>query len=115
MLRSGLGDNHPFALACANNLANCLVDLQLPEQAEALGVDTLSRLKATYGAQHPDTLVCEANLVVTIRESGRTEEAESLRQKVIGEMSLVLGEEHPNVIALRHWRLQNRDLEPQPV
>jgi hypothetical protein len=96
-------------------LANCLVDLRLPEQAEALGIDTLSRLKATYGARHPDTLVCEANLTVTIQAGGRAEEAESLRQRVIDEMSLVLGEEHPNVIALRHWRLQNRDLEPQPI
>jgi tetratricopeptide (TPR) repeat protein len=115
MLRSGLGGNHPFALACAINLATCLVDLRLPGQAEALGLESLSRLTEAYGARHPDTLVCEANLAVTIREGGRTEEAESLRQRVMDEMSLVLGEEHPNVIALRNWRLQNLDLEPQPV
>ncbi len=115
MLRSALGDDHPFTLACANNLANCLVDLRLPGQAEALGVDTLSRLKEAYGPRHPDTLVCEANLAVTIRESGRTEEAEALRQRVTDEMSHVLGEDHPNVSALRNWRLQNRDLEPQPI
>jgi hypothetical protein len=115
MLRSGLGDSHPFTLSCAVNLANCLVDLRLLGQAEALGADTLTRLKEAYGSRHPDTLVCEANLAVTIREGGRTEEAESIRQRVIGEMSLVLGEDHPNVIALRHWHLQNRDLEPQPI
>jgi hypothetical protein len=115
MLRSGLGDGHPFALACAINLANCLVDLQFPEQAEALGIDTLSRLEKAYGARHPDTLVCKANLAVTIREVGRVAEAEALRQRVTDEMSLVLGEEHPNVLDMRNWRLQNRDLEPQPI
>ncbi len=115
MLRSRLGANHPFTLACAVNLANCLVELHSPEEAEALGTDTFIRLKEAYGARHPDTLVCEANLAVTIRESGRTQEAESVRQRVIGEMGLALGAEHPNVSALRHWYLQNRDLEPQPI
>jgi hypothetical protein len=115
MLRSGLGGNHPFALSCAINLGNCLVDLGEVDQAEALGTDTLSRLKEVYGPRHPDTLVCEANLAVTIHASGRAEEAESIRQRVTSEMSLVLGEEHPNVIALRHWHLQNRDIEPQPI
>jgi tetratricopeptide (TPR) repeat protein len=114
-LRSRLGNDHPFTLACAINLANCLVDLRKAETAEALGADTLIRLKKAYGPRHPDTLVCEANLAVTIRENGRAEEAESRRQQVLGEMALVLGEEHPNVTALRHWHLQNRDLEPQPI
>jgi hypothetical protein len=34
---------------------------------------------------------------------------------VITEMREVLGEEHPNIMALRQWRVQNRDLEVQPT
>jgi len=64
---------------------------------------------------HPDTLVCEANLAVTLRASGHPDEGSRLQQRVLTSLSLVVGENHPNVSALRQWRLQNRDLEPQPV
>jgi hypothetical protein len=50
-----------------------------------------------------------------MRESGKSEESEKVRQRVIDELSAVIGEAHPNVTALRQWRLQNRDLEPQVI
>jgi hypothetical protein len=34
---------------------------------------------------------------------------------VIAGLGQVLGADHPNVMALRNWRLQNRDLEAQPT
>jgi len=30
-------------------------------------------------------------------------------------LTKVLGEDHPSVAELRSWRLQDRDLEPQPT
>jgi hypothetical protein len=114
-LRARLGENHPFTLSCAINLASCLVETGLFGEAEELQAETLTRLKDTVGARHPDTLVCEGNFAVTMREHGRAEEADSIQHRVISELGLVLGGEHPNVAALRQWRLQNRDLEPQPI
>ena len=78
-------------------------------------METHTQLSKVLGATHPDTLVCEANLVVIAYTSGRTDEALQLQQRILTSMAIVLGESHPNVTALRQWRLQNRDLEPQPT
>jgi hypothetical protein len=114
-LRATLGDDHPSALCCAVNRANCLHDLGRHAEAEAQLEDTLERLTKTLGSRHPDTLVCQANLAITIRAGGNTEEAIRLQQLVIAEMREALGEEHPNITAVRDWRVQNRDLEVQPT
>ena len=113
--RGKLGDNHPFALSCAINLANCLADLGQLDEAEALEVEAADQLSEVLKPRHPDTLVCEANLAVTLHSSGRTEDAARLQQRVLADLGEVLGENHPNVGALRQWRRQNRDLEPQPT
>jgi tetratricopeptide (TPR) repeat protein len=112
-LRAKLGKSHPFALSCGVNMANCLYDLGQSDDAEALLTATLGPLSQTLGPNHPDTLVCEANLAIVIRDGGRTEEATILQQRVAHQLAAMLGETHPNVIAIRQWRLQNRDLEPQ--
>jgi MinD-like ATPase involved in chromosome partitioning or flagellar assembly len=113
--RGKLGDNHPFALSCAINLANCLADLRQFAEAEALEVEARNQLTKVLRARHPDTLVCEANLAVTLHSSGRAQEAARLQQRVLADLGVVLGPNHPNVGALRQWRRQNRDLEPQPI
>jgi MinD-like ATPase involved in chromosome partitioning or flagellar assembly len=113
--REKLGDNHPFTLSCAINLANCLCDLRQFEEAEALAVNTRSQLAEALGALHPDTLICEANLAVIQHASGRADEATRVQQRVLTSLAMVVGENHPNVAVLRQWRLQNRDLEPQPI
>jgi hypothetical protein len=47
-----LGDDHPFALACAANLA---LDLRAAgRDADQLAADTLARLTAVLGASHAD-------------------------------------------------------------
>jgi tetratricopeptide (TPR) repeat protein len=114
-LRATLGDDHPSALSCAVNRANCLHDLGRHAEAEAQLRDTLDRFTKTLGRRHPDTLICQANLAVTVRASGNTEDAIRLQQLVIAEMREVLGDEHPNIMAVRDWRVQNRDLEVQPT
>jgi hypothetical protein len=113
--RNKLGENHPFSLSCAVNLANCLTDLGQYGEAQSLATETHAQLSKLLGAMHPDTLVCEANLAVIAHTAGRADEALRIQQRVLASLALVLGETHPNVSALRQWRLQNRDLEPQPT
>jgi hypothetical protein len=102
-------------LSCAVNVANCLSDLDQFEEAEALEAKTQDEFTAVLGAEHPDTLVCQANLAVTLHSAGRAAEATRLQQRVLASLTSVVGENHPNVTALRQWRRQNRDLEPQPT
>jgi MinD-like ATPase involved in chromosome partitioning or flagellar assembly len=113
--RKKLGPSHPFTLSCAVNVANCLSDLDQFEEAEALEAKTQDEFTAVLGAEHPDTLVCQANLAVTLHSAGRAAEATRLQQRVLASLTSVVGENHPNVTALRQWRRQNRDLEPQPT
>jgi len=57
----------------------------------------------------------DANLAVVLRAQGRAGEADALQSRTLLGLSQVLGAEHPNVLALRDWKLQNRDLEAQPT
>jgi tetratricopeptide (TPR) repeat protein len=114
-LRAALGDEHPHTSCCAVNRGNCLYDLGRFDEAEAAFREAHELLVKTLGKRHPDTLICEANLAVTLHASRRSEDASRLQHLVITEMREVLGEEHPNIMALRQWRVQNRDLEVQPT
>jgi tetratricopeptide (TPR) repeat protein len=114
-LRAGFGDDHPFTLACVINLANCACDLGEFAQAKGMLMQARARLQETLGPQHPDTLICEANLAVTMRENDETEEAAPLQRHVLATLTRQLGETHPNVVALRQWRRQNREVEPQSI
>ena len=114
-MRNSLGDDHPFTLACEINMANCLHDLRRFGEAEVLQRETYERLRKTLLDTHPDTQVCEANLAVVLRAQGRIDEAEAVQLRVIAGLSQTLGNEHPSVVALRTWRLQDRNLEAQPT
>jgi Tetratricopeptide repeat len=72
-------------------------------------------MRNTLHDNHPDRLICQANLAVVLRAQGRTEEADALQHQMLTSLSHVLGADHPNVLALRGWKLQNRDLEAQPT
>jgi TIR domain/Tetratricopeptide repeat/AAA domain len=115
VMKEQLGDDHPFTLSCQVNKANCLHDLKRLAEAESLQRDTAERLRKSLRDNHPDTYVCEGNLAIVLRARGRADEAEALQLRVISGLSQALGPEHPNVLALRSWRLQNRDLEAQPT
>jgi hypothetical protein len=115
VMRDKLGEDHPFTLSCEVNKANCLHDLRRLTEAESLQRATAERLRKALRDNHPDTYICEANLAIVLRAQGRKEEADALQHKVISGLSQVLGAEHPNVLALRNWKLQNRDLEAQPI
>lgn len=110
-----LGKDHPFALSCAVNKANCLRNDGQLSAAEGLLRETVERWKKTLGEQHPDTLICEGNLAVILHVQGRADDAGLLQRQVIAAMESVLGTEHPCIGALGGWRLYNRDLEVQPT
>jgi Tetratricopeptide repeat len=114
-MRTRLGDNHPFSLSCAVNLADCLADSEDLSQAEALERETIPRLQEKLGPRHPDTLACEANLAVTLHLAGREPEAERSRARILNELSSVLGSSHPDVALLLGWQHIDRDLEPLPI
>ena len=115
VMHDQLGADHPFTLSCQVNKANCLHDLNRLAEAESLQRGTVERLRKALRDNHPDTYICEANLAIVLRAQGRREEADALQHKVISGLRQVLGPEHPNILALRNWKLQNRDLEAQPV
>ena len=54
-------------------------------------------------------------IAVVLRAQGRIDEAEAVQLGVIAGLSQTLGNEHPSVVALRTWRLQDRNLEAQPT
>ena len=114
-MRAKLGDSHPHTLACAVNLANCLSDLGESAVAAEFGEQTRARLRDTLGELHPDTLICAANIAVSLRGSGRQGEARELRAQVLSALEPALGSDHFAVRALRGWRLQDAEPEPQPL
>ena len=115
VMREQLGVDHPFTLSCQVNKGNCLHDLNRLAEAESLQRETAERLRKALRDNHPDTYICEANLAIVLRAQGRKEEADALQHRVISGLRQVLGPEHPNILALRNWKLQNRDLEAQPI
>ena len=115
LMRQHLGEEHPFTMSCSVNVANCLHDLGRLDAAQKQQLDAGTRLGEALGRSHPDTLLSRADLAVTMRANGRAREAADLRQQVLEDLTLVLGPDHPSVADLRSWRLQDRDLEPQPT
>ena len=114
VMRESLGEDHPFALSCQVNKANCLHDLRRLTDAEHLQRETVERFKKTLGNNHPDTYVCEANLAIVLRAQGRQDEAEMLQLRVISGLSQVLGADHPSVTAPWNWKLRIATLRPSP-
>jgi len=75
-----LGEDHPDALASANNLAVRVAVLGDHEQARRLDADTLARLRRILGDDHADTLGSAGNLALGLDALGRTDEARRLRE-----------------------------------
>jgi MinD-like ATPase involved in chromosome partitioning or flagellar assembly len=114
-MKDVLGEDHPFTLSCAVNVANCLHDLGRFDAAERQQREGSTRLAQVLGPSHPDSLIAKSDLAIILRANGRSREAGELRQQVMAALTKVLGEDHPSVAELRSWRLQDRDLEPQPT
>jgi hypothetical protein len=96
-------------------VANCLHDLGRLSSAEARQRQAGVRLADALGPTHPDTLISKADLAVILHANDRLDEASKLREQILAELATALGEHHPSVAELQAWRLQDRDLEPQPT
>jgi hypothetical protein len=71
-------------------------------------------MKEVLGPSHPDAILSDANLAVTMwARRGRA--APELELQITSALVAKLGEDQPNVIALRAWKLQDFDIEAQPM
>jgi hypothetical protein len=64
------GEDHPFTLISANNLARDLYGLGEYQQARTLAEDTLARLRRVLGEDDPSTRQSAANLADVLRRLG---------------------------------------------
>jgi hypothetical protein len=72
-------------------------------------------MREVLGWAHPDAILSDANLAVIMRAAGRSREASGLQQQTISALAGKLGDDHPSVVALKAWKLQNLDIEAQPI
>jgi hypothetical protein len=114
-LRHELGADHPFTMACAVNKANCLHELDQLASAESEQRAVGRRMKEALGLTHPDVMISDANMAITMRAIGRAREASELQWQTISALTGKFGDAHPSAIALRAWKLQDLDIEAQPM
>ena len=69
-----LGDDHPYTLVSASNLAVRLAALGEHEQARRMDEDTLARRRRILGDDHPDTLTSAKNLASRLAARGEHEQ-----------------------------------------
>ncbi|MGH6655781.1 MAG: FxSxx-COOH system tetratricopeptide repeat protein, partial [Actinocrinis sp.] len=110
-----VGENHPYSLCAALNLANVLAARGELDEAERLERFALAGLIQRFGPMHPDGVIARSNLSITLAAAGREEEARLEREQAVTAIRERLGAEHPNSVAVRGGLRVNRDLEPQPI
>ena len=101
-------------MASAVNRANCLHDLGQLSSAESEQQSVGRLMKEVLGPSHPDAILSDANLAVTMR-ARRDRGAPELQLQTISALTGKLGETHPSVVALKAWKLQDLDIEAQPM
>jgi hypothetical protein len=95
------GENDEQLLSLRCHIANVWRSQGKFQAAYDLDTEILARQQELLGEDHPSTLQTAGGLGGDLRGLGLFVKA--------------LGSEHPNISALRHWKLQNRDLEAQPT
>ena len=68
--RQVLGEDHPYTLTTAHNLARDLRTLGEHKAARLLDEDTLARRRRVLGHNHPDTLQSADSLAVDVHSPG---------------------------------------------
>jgi hypothetical protein len=112
VFRAGLGEDHPFALCCATNMANDLAALHRYAPARELSEDTLRRSRTVRGNNHPYTLACALNVALDRRATGDEAEVEPLLGETIAGFRRRLGAEHPETTSAQDYRRADCDIEP---
>jgi hypothetical protein len=113
-LQHQLGEMHPFTMASAVNRANCLHALDQLASADSEQESIGRRMKEVLGSSHPDAILSDANWAVTLR-ARQARAASELQLQTISALAGKLGEGHPSVVALKGWKLQDLDIEAQPM
>jgi hypothetical protein len=94
--RARLGDDAPFTLTSAGNLADTLSELGEHQQARELNEDTLTRHRRTLGDDHPNTLNSANNLANNLSDLGEHQQARELNEDTLTRRRRVLGDDHPD-------------------
>ncbi len=96
--RSRLGDDHPYTLTSARNLAFARCALGHYEQARQLAEDTLARCRRVLGVDHPDVLETAGNLGLTLCALGHFEQGRQLAEDTLARCRRVLDDDHPHTL-----------------
>jgi tetratricopeptide repeat protein len=94
-----LGDEHPFTLAAAVDLA--VVVRATGRYAEARTIDTeaLSGLRRSVGMDHPFALACANGLAADLRQTGEAQQAREIAADIVSRSRTVRGADHPETAA----------------
>ncbi|KAI9772279.1 MAG: hypothetical protein M1840_001028 [Geoglossum simile] len=99
---SVLGDNHPDALASANNLAYVIYRRVRYKEAEEICQPVLEAREKVLGVEHPDTLTSVHNLALALRGHGRYKRAEEMARRALEGRKKILGKGHPDTLESVH-------------
>ena len=89
------GEDHPYAVAANEAVANSLWLLGRHAEARAVQQDVLERRRRVGGDDDPQTIKAASNLAVTTRHMGDFAEARSLQEDVLDRSRRILAEDHP--------------------
>jgi hypothetical protein len=110
-LRRILGEDHPYTLYSASNLAHDLYALGDYPQARVLYEDTLTRRRRTLGEDHPDTLMSATDLANALHALGDSQKARRVEEwiKQHSGGNRVVTPQGSSTAMLRRRRLAPRD------
>jgi hypothetical protein len=98
LYRETLGPEHPFAHACAVDVAIVLRRLRRWQEAAAMNQAALAGLNETLGEDHPHTLCAAINSSNDLAAAEDHHAAYEVSQKTWQRSISVRGEEHPNTL-----------------
>ena len=99
--RSKLGEDHPFSLVCANNLAAALQHNGETEEALRLARWAERRSEIQLGRKHPHYLAAAMNKAACLFALGETSDAVMAMRETADLMESALGPRHPDVLLCR--------------
>jgi hypothetical protein len=98
---TGLGPDHPGAIATRGHLARWLGEAGQPAQAAAQYTDLLADRLRVLGADHPGTLTARANLAYMLGAAGQPSQVAAQYRDLLADRLRVLGPDHPDTRTTR--------------
>jgi tetratricopeptide (TPR) repeat protein len=96
--KEDLGEAHPHAIVCLNNLAIATRADGRISDAAVLAEQAARLFEESLGSRHPYTVGAETNFAVCLAEAGRSAEALAILDDATRRAVGVLGEEHPDTL-----------------